>query len=90
MSTTSRNLGGHNHTLLIMENAYYPKPEYGTVQFYAEQFADIIADIQHTSPEVSDNLISGFKLAIDDWRQYHVKQILELDRVEAQLVDNIN
>jgi hypothetical protein len=69
---------------------FYSGPEYGTVQFYAEQFADIIADIQHTSPEVSDNLISGFKLAIDDWRQYHVKQILELDRVEAQFVDKIN
>ena len=71
-------------------NVFYSGPEYGTVQFYAEQFADIIADIQHTSPEVSDNLISGFKLAIDDWRQYHVKQILELDRVESQLIDKIN
>ena len=68
-------------------NAFYPKPEYGTVQFYAEQFADIIADIQHDSPETSDNLIAGFKLAIDDWRQYHVKQILELDRVEKKLID---
>jgi hypothetical protein len=71
-------------------SVFYSGPEYGTVQFYAEQFADIIADIQHTSPDVSDNLISGFKLAIDDWRQYHVKQILELDRVEAQFVDKIN
>ena len=70
-----------------MENAYYPKPEYGTVPFYAEQFADIIADIQHDSPETSDNLIAGFKMAIDDWRQYHVKQILELDRVEEKLID---
>ena len=68
-------------------NVFYPKPEYGTVQFYAEQFADIIADIQHDSPEMSDNLIAGFKLAIDDWRQYHVKQILELDRAEEKLID---
>jgi hypothetical protein len=78
---------GPNSTLTTSENAYYPKPEYGTVQFYAEQFADIIADIQHTSPEISDNLIAGFKLAIDDWRQYHVKQILELDRVEEKMID---
>ena len=72
-----------------MENAYYPKPEYGTVQFYAEQFADIIADIQHDSPEVSDNLIAGFKLAISDWRKYHVDQILELDRVESKLHEQL-
>ena len=58
--------------------------QYGTKKFYAEQFADLIADVQHDSPEFSDNLVSGFLLALDDWRQYHVKQILELDRVEAK------
>jgi len=63
------------------------KLEYGTTEFYAEQFADLIADIQHDSPEFSDNLVSGFLLAINDWRQYHVKQILELDRVESKLND---
>lgn len=61
--------------------------EYGTVAFYAEQFADIIADVQHDSPDVSDNLIAGFNLAIDDWRKYHVNQILELDRIDAKLND---
>ena len=59
--------------------------QYGTKEFYAEQFADLIADIQHNSPECSDNLIAGFLLALDDWRQYHVKQILELDRVESNV-----
>jgi len=48
-----------------------------------------IADIQHDSPEISDSLIAGFLLAIDDWRKYHVKQILELDRVEAKLNDQV-
>ena len=60
---------------------------YGTKEYYAEQFADLIADVQHDSPEFSDNLIAGFLLALDDWRQYHVKQILELDRVESKLND---
>ena len=73
--------------MVAPDNTFYPRPEYGTVQFYAEQFADIIADIQHDSPETSDNLIAGFKLAIDDWRKYHVNQILELDRVEEKLID---
>ena len=54
---------------------------YGTVEFYKEQFADIIADIQHDQPKTSDNLITGFKLALDEWREYHVKQVDELDRV---------
>ena len=61
------------------------KHEYGTPQYYAEMFADFIADVQYDSPNFSDNLLAGFKLAIDDWRQYHVKQILELDRVEYNL-----
>jgi hypothetical protein len=60
---------------------------YGTSQYYAHLFADIIADIQSDSPEFSDNLISGFLLAIDDWRKYHARQILELDRVEQQFHD---
>jgi len=60
------------------------KHQYGTKEFYAEQFADLIADIQHDSPEISDSLIAGFLLAIDDWRKYHVNQILELDRVEVK------
>ena len=56
--------------------------QYGTKEYYAEQFADLISDVQHDSPEFSDNLIAGFLLALDDWRKYHVNQILELDRVE--------
>ena len=61
--------------------------QYGTKEFYAEQFADLIADVQHDSPECSDNLVAGFLLAIDDWRKYHVNQILELDRVESNFND---
>ena len=61
--------------------------QYGSKEFYAEQFADLIADVQHDSPECSDNLVAGFLLAIDDWRKYHVNQILELDRVESNFND---
>lgn len=59
--------------------------QYGTTEYYAEMFADFIADCQHDAPDISDHLVAGFKQAIDDWRQYHVKQILELDRVEFNL-----
>ena len=61
--------------------------EYGTVEYYALQFADIIADVQHDSTLTSDNLIAGFKLAIDDWRQYHANQVVELDRLDKKLND---
>jgi len=64
------------------------RTDYGTKDFYAEQFADLIADVQHDSPDFSDNLIAGFLLALDEWRQYHVKQILELDRVEYKATNN--
>ena len=60
---------------------------FGTPEYYAEQFADIVADIQHDTPERNDNLIAGFKLAILDWRKYHADQIAELDRITIQLDD---
>ena len=63
--------------------------EYGTPNYYAELFSDFIADIQSDSPEFGDNLIEGFLMAIDDWRKYHVNQILELDRVEFNLNEKI-
>jgi len=60
---------------------------FGTPEYYAEQFADIVADIQHDAPERTDNLVAGFKLAIADWRKYHVDQTQELDRVRLLLDD---
>ena len=66
------------------------KHTFGTTEYYAEMFADFIADVQHDSPEVSDNLVAGFLLALNDWRKYHVSQILELDRVQTKLTDTLN
>ena len=63
--------------------------QYGSKEFYAEQFADLIADVQHDSPEYSDNLVAGFLLALDYWRKYHVNQILELDRVKSKVNDQV-
>jgi hypothetical protein len=63
--------------------------EFASVKYYTELFGDIIADIQHDRPEDSDNLIAGFRQALNDWRQYHVNQIAELDRVDSKLNDKI-
>jgi len=61
--------------------------QFGTPGYYAEQFADIIADIQHDTPERNENLVAGFKLAIADWRKYHADQTEELDRIGSLLDD---
>jgi hypothetical protein len=60
---------------------------FGTPEYYAEMFADIIADIEYETPQRTDNLIAGFKLAIADWRKYHVDQTKELDRAQLLLDD---
>ena len=61
--------------------------EYGSVAYYKEMFADFIADIQHDTPQVSDNLVEAFKLAITEWRDYYAGQVKELDRMTAKLND---
>ena len=61
--------------------------EYGTVAYYQEMFADLIAYIQHDNPITGDNLIEAFKLAIAEWREYHDGQVKELDRIATLLND---
>jgi len=55
--------------------------EYGSVEFYADLFADIIADVQGDDPHYGDNLIAGFKLALSDWKDYYEKQTAECERL---------
>jgi hypothetical protein len=69
---------------------FYSGPEYGTVEFYSKQFADIIADVQHDSPQISDNLIEGFKLALTEWKEYYQKQVDECERVESKFNETFN
>ena len=61
--------------------------EYGTVPYYREMFADLIADIQHDNPAMGDSLVEAFKLSIADWREYHEAQLKELDRISTKLND---
>ena len=57
------------------------KHEYGTTQFYAEQFADFLADVQADEPNIGDNLVAAFKLALSDWKDYYQKQTAECERL---------
>ncbi len=47
---------------------------YGTAEYYADQFADLLADVDATNPATTDNLIKGFYLAIDEWFEHHDAQ----------------
>ena len=58
---------------------------YGTPEYYAEQFADFLADVQADEPKYGDALVEGFLLALADWRKYHQDQVNEYDRVEQRV-----
>jgi hypothetical protein len=48
--------------------------EYGTADFYAEQFSDLLADVDAENPTTADALIEGFYRALDSWFDYHDAQ----------------
>jgi len=48
--------------------------EYGTADFYAEQFSDFLADVEAENPATADALIEGFYRALDSWFDYHDAQ----------------
>lgn len=59
--------------------------EYGSTEYYAELFADIIADAAtgdiDTDRQTAVHLLQGFEKAICDWMKYHedsAKQYREL------------
>jgi hypothetical protein len=59
--------------------------EYGTPAFYAEQFADILADVDSSYPQYENAIVEGFIAAIDDWRDYHAKQVVAYEGVKQRV-----
>jgi hypothetical protein len=47
---------------------------YGTPEFYAEGFSDLLADVDADDPATAENLIEGFYQALDSWFEYHDAQ----------------
>ncbi len=49
--------------------------KYGTPQFYAELFADVLADVgtglRQRDEETAKAIMAGFELAIMDWPSHH-------------------
>lgn len=61
------------------------KYSYGTKEFYAEQFADILADVDHDGGHYGDAIVEGFLLAIDDWFSYHNNQAQAYDELRERV-----
>ena len=47
---------------------------YGTVEYYAEMFGDILADVDSAQPEYAESILQGFVQAVNDWLKYHDEQ----------------
>ena len=60
---------------------------YGTATYYAKLFGDIIADVQADNPTTSDNLIEGFKMALQSWREFYEQSAEEIKRIQQKLDD---
>ncbi len=73
----------------LKQNSIMINEDYGSPRYYAEMFADFAADIQKGNPEYGDSLIAGFKIALQEWREYYQDQVEELDRVISKANEEI-
>jgi len=48
--------------------------KYGTVDFYEDQFSDLLADVDADDPCIAENIVEGFYRALDSWFDYHSAQ----------------
>ena len=66
--------------------------EYGSVEWYVEQFNDILADVdtEGRHQDSADNIIKGFLAALDSWQTYHLKQAAAYETMKSQLKDHPN
>jgi|688.fasta_scaffold860136_2 hypothetical protein len=48
--------------------------KYGTPEYYADLFGDILADVDNSQPAYADAIVEGFIKAVDDWFNYHDEQ----------------
>ena len=65
-----------NIQMYDLDNQMTTKPKYGTREFYAEMFSDIISDTGcyetiEENYETVMKIMGGFQDAIDSWLKYH-------------------
>ena len=61
------------------------KMVYGSKEYYADMFADTLADIQADDPQTSTNVVEGFLYALNDWKEYHQNQAYEYESVGERI-----
>ena len=71
-----------------MERSRPKMTEYNSVENYANLFADILCDVQADEPEIANNIVEGFKLAIAQMLMYHRYQADEYSRIQ-EIVNEI-
>jgi hypothetical protein len=57
------------------------KTTYGSKEFYADMFSDLLADVQADEPVTSTNIVEGFLSALNDWKEYHQNQAYEYESI---------
>ena len=64
--------------------------EYGTAEFYAAQFSDVIADvgtgIKERDAQTAVAMMHGFELAITQWMDYHDECIKSYKQLHARFL----
>lgn len=58
---------------------------YGTVDYYEQQFSDLLADVQADDPETTENIIKGFYRSLDSWFDYHNAQAKEYATIRERV-----
>jgi len=48
--------------------------KYGTPEYYAEHFGDMLADVDGDDPTTTDSIVKGFLMSVEDWFNYHEQQ----------------
>ena len=59
--------------------------KYGTPEFYEDQFADLLADVDAEDPSSADAIVEGFMRAIDSWFNYHDHQATTYDELRKRV-----
>ena len=66
------------------------KPEYGSSEFYANLFNDILADVgcddAEENRQTADNIMKGFELALVSWMNYHTTAIESYRELHARFL----
>ena len=47
------------------------RPEYGTVEYYADLFSDILADVGDDKTDQGKVILAALQLSIKQWHEYH-------------------